>query len=363
MANMNIRTPRFYCDLINYQMSRGKAQNGNFDVLDTNSGTHFVGIKSGGGTEAELFDMRPLNLGTFDTSATAEKQADHAMITVDVGDTNLLNGFIAILNHNLNTCKGKVRIGSSDSEGDITDGDNMSGCDSLVITEVVNADTISTTGVRCFEPATDGSSIITFPENNDRYYGIQFEGADGDSNIAQSDGDFDGSTDLTVGCILIGEYYDMPNAPDLAVKRSVIFDQVKVQESVGGQRYSNMTSHGRQASPTSKSPFSTTTATTGGLQVFGGRMTYDMSFSYMASTDLMPDEYGTYNPTDDSFLEDVWNRVNGNHLPFIFSIDKDTPVANAESEHMFARFGQSNLDMNQVAPDVFNISLRIEEEF
>jgi hypothetical protein len=30
---------------------------------------------------------------------------------------------------------------------------------------------------------------------------------------------------------------------------------------------------------------------------------------------------------------------------------------------MFARFAQNSLDMTQVAPDVFNISMRIEEEF
>jgi hypothetical protein len=342
-------------------MSRGKAQANNFDVLPTNDTTHFVGIKSGGGTEAELFDMRPLNLVTFDTSATADKQADHVMITIDTGHTTLLNGFIAILNHNLNTCQGKVRIGSSTAEADIiAGGTNMSGCDELVITKVVNADTISTTGIRCFEPGTDGSSIITFPENNDRYFGIQFEGADGDSNIAQGNGDFDGSTDLTVGCILFGEYYDMPHSPDMSVKRSIMFDQASIRESVGGQRYSNMTSHGRQVSATSKSPFSTTTSN---LQVFGGRIAYDMNFSYLNATDLLPDEYDTFNATDDSFVEDVWNKTNGSHLPFIFSIDKDSVEDNAESEHIFARFAQNSLDMTQVAPDVLNISLKIEEEF
>ena len=37
--------------------------------------------------------------------------------------------------------------------------------------------------------------------------------------------------------------------------------------------------------------------------------------------------------------------------------------SNAESEHMFARFNQDSLDMRQVAPDVYNISLSIAEEF
>ena len=32
MANVNIRTPRFFIDLPNYAMSRGTAQNNNYDV-------------------------------------------------------------------------------------------------------------------------------------------------------------------------------------------------------------------------------------------------------------------------------------------------------------------------------------------
>jgi hypothetical protein len=77
----------------------------------------------------------------------------------------------------------------------------------------------------------------------------------------------------------------------------------------------------------------------------------------------MPDEYGTKNATDDSFVEDVWNKTNGNHIPFVFSIDKDSVGSNAESEHIFGRFANNTLDMQQVAPDISNISLTIEEEF
>ena len=121
-----------------------------------------------------------------------------------------------------------------------------------------------------------------------------------------------------------------------------------------------MSSFGRQVSTTSKSPFSTATVN---QQVFGGRISYDMNFSYLASTDVMPDEYDTFNPTDDSVVEAIWNVTNGPHIPFIFSCDKDSEGDNAESEHIFARFGQNSLDMQQVALDTFNLSMRIEEEF
>ena len=55
--------------------------------------------------------------------------------------------------------------------------------------------------------------------------------------------------------------------------------------------------------------------------------------------------------------------VDGTARPFIFSIDNTSVGANAESEHMFARFAQDSLEMTQVAPDVFDVSMSIEEEF
>ena len=159
---------------------------------------------------------------------------------------------------------------------------------------------------------------------------------------------------------MLGEYYEMPHAPDLSVKRSIMFDKTKLQESVGGQRFSNMTSFGRQSTTTTKSPFSTAVS---GQSTLGGRIAYDMNFSYLNSSDIMPAEYDVHDVTNDSVLQDIWNRTNGPHLPFILSIDKDSEGNDAESEHIFARFAQNSLDMTQVANDVFNISMRIEEEF
>ena len=348
MANMNAKTPRWYCDYINYRLSRGIAQNGNYDVQATSTGNNLVGIKSGGGTEAELFDMKPLNLVTFDTSASSAAKADHVVVSLDVmGESDSKVSFVAILNHNLATATGKIRISASDTKSHI-ENDDLTSATTITCTEVVNADTIST---NIITPATDGSTIVRFSESDLRYWGIQFEGSDS--------GNFS-STDLTVGCILIGEYFDAPNAPDLSINRSIIFDKVNLTESIGGQRYSNMSSHGGTASSASKSPFSTAAT---GEQIFGGRMAYDLNFSFLASSDLMPDEYDIYNPTDDSFVEDVWNRVNGPHIPYIFSVDNSSEGDNAESEHLFARFANNSLDMSQVANDFWNVSMRIEEEF
>ena len=343
MANMNVGTPRFYPDLISYLLSRGITQNGNFDVAATDAGAYLMGTFTTG-SEAELFDMKPLNKCTFDTSADTD---GHVLINID-SQTSTKKSFVAILNHNMASADAKVLIKASDTEAHIQ-AVNMGSATAMTNpAEVVNADAISSSIVT---PATDGSTIVRFDESDLRYWGIQFEG--------NSSNTF-GATNLFVGCILIGEYYEMPVAPDLSVKRSIIFDKTTIQESVGGQRYSNMASHGRQSSSTSKSPFSTAVTNQSTL---GGRLAYDLNFSFLNSTDVMPNEYDVHSVTDDSVIQDVWNRTNGSHLPFIFSCDKDSEGNDAESEHIFARFAHNSLDMTQVAHKTWSISMRVEEEF
>ena len=340
MANMNIGTPRFYTDHINYLMSRGVGQDGNFDVI---TGSNLIGIQTG--SEAELFDMRPLNKVDFDTSANT---SDHVLINIDTQNTTTKKSFVAILNHNMASADAKVLIKASDTESHVQ-AVNMGSATAMTSpVEVVNADDITSSIIT---PDTDGSTIVKFTEQSLRWWGIQFEG--NSSNTFSS-------TDLFVGCILIGEYYDMPHAPDMNITRMISYNRMNdLQESYGGQRFSNLKSFGRTAGLTSKSPFTTSNT---GEEMYGGRIIYDMNFSFIDSTDLMPDEYDIV-AADDNFVDDVWNMTNGNHIPFIFSIDKSSEGDNAESEHIFGRFANNSLDMTQAAPNVFNIKLTVEEEF
>ena len=85
-----------------------------------------------------------------------------------------------------------------------------------------------------------------------------------------------------------------------------------------------------------------------------------MKFSYMSSDKIMPSAYDVTVGSSETVVEDVWNKTNGSHLPFIFTQDNSSTD---ESDYMFARFAQNSLNMTQVAPDVFDISMKIEEEF
>tara|TARA_R100000315_G_C5235722_1_gene147910 strand:+ start:11936 stop:12979 length:1044 start_codon:yes stop_codon:yes gene_type:complete len=347
MANMNIVTPRFYSCLASYHYARGHSI---ASITATDSGTYFVGLPATNTVE-DLFDLRPLNTVTFDTSSDTD---GHVLTQIEFQDASYKQNFIAILNHNLNSSDGRFKVvaGNHTSDNASLDGGGAETSDinwgSVTVSEVVNADTIAASDSNktvTVTPASDGTTIITFTEQDLQYWGIQFEG----------DTTWNASTDFTCGGIMIGTYYDMPFAPDMAVKRSIIYDKTKIQESLGGQRFASTTSFGRS----SGSPFGLGS----GHSNHGGRISYDMKFSYLNNTDVMPDEYSIVDYDDNTFIGRVWNMVDGNNRPFIFSIDNSSTGANAESEHIFARFDQESLEMSQSAHNVFNVGLTLSEEF
>ena len=153
----------------------------------------------------------------------------------------------------------------------------------------------------------------------------------------------------------------MPVSPDLQLSRTIAFDKVDIQESLGGQRYSNSTSLGRQSTTTTRSPF---TLNDYNYKNYGGRQIFDFAFSYLNSTDLMPDEYSLLDWDDDAVVEDVWNKVNGGAIPMIMSVDDSSVGGGSESEHIFGRFNMPNgLVMNQVMNKIWSIQMKVEEEF
>tara|TARA_R100001463_G_scaffold6723_1_gene21785 strand:+ start:8854 stop:9891 length:1038 start_codon:yes stop_codon:yes gene_type:complete len=345
MANLNIRTPRFYVDRINYILNRGRTIAQSCEIQATNTGANKVGLKSGSEV-ADLIDMRPLNQAVFDTSASTDAMADTVITRFDFAFGSYVTNFVAILNHNMTSADAKFSIGYGTEAQVETIG--FTGGTVVTPSVVLNG----TQNSNIVTPQSDGHTLVTFDSAGSSDWGIQFQGS--------NSGNFDDSNDLKIGCILIGEMYNMPVSPDLNVTRSIIFDKQNMQESLGGQRFSNLSSVGkRYISEQSKSPFHNYTSN-GARGFYGGRMSYDMKFSYLNSSDIMPDDYSSFN--DNSVVDDLWNATHGSHIPFIFTQDGSAGTP-SESDFLFARFAQDSLKMNQVAPDVFDVSMKIEEEF
>ena len=62
--------------------------------------------------------------------------------------------------------------------------------------------------------------------------------------------------------------------------------------------------------------------------------------------------------TDDSFFSQVWHKTNGGQLPFIFQPDNENKNTD---QFAICRFKENSLKVTQAAPNVYNISLKIEE--
>ncbi len=341
MAYGRLLKPRFYIDTPNWLMSRGIAST----EFVVKTGTDLIDHDSGF-VDAELFDMKPNNQVVFSTKDSATTRADHVLIVIDTQGSSERKHYVAILNHNMKSAQAKFRVASSGS--DITAADPTA----IACTEVFNADDTS----NIFTPDRNGTSIVTIDsETTDRYIAIQVEGSDS--------GAFDSSNDLKIGCVAVGEYWDMPHAPDLSVKRSVSFG-TKMQTSVGGNEYSNAQwLENLSTGPQSGQPFRIEGSGTVGTTYYyrmGGKMQYDMSFSYVNDSDLLTSDMSSADASADVFVNDVWLRTGGSHIPFIFTPDS---TSTTPGDYLFARFTHNNLDMTQVANNVWNVSLSVAETY
>ena len=392
MSYNRILTPRFYLDTNNWRMARGSD-----NKLSKISGTFNTGS-----TIDDLIDMKPLNRCSFDTSGNTT----HIILQLDSLTTSIHSKFdyIAILNHNLDTADGRVGVmyqiesgtttttfqnklieSGQNFESTVSIGDRVinttdsslayvtnidsdtqltlnndimiTGEDYKIftpvtgLTEVVNGtiDNDGGSGSRdVADPAVNGSTILTFDEitgDDGRYWAIEIE-----------DDDTFSGTDLEIGLIMMGEYYDMPHSSDRAVKRTIDYDGVTIQQAIGGGEFANASHFGGDDFSSSYFGQPFRQGSTSYIRRAGGRISYDIKFSYLNDTDLMPSNLAY--PYGDTVFHDVWNKASGMYIPFIFGTDKTSTTM---GDYIFARFQGDSLQATQVANQVWDISLKIKE--
>ena len=165
----------------------------------------------------------------------------------------------------------------------------------------------------------------------------------------------------------------MPHSPDLSLKLSYEYDGIKTTQTKGGATLSNAT----YTKPADWGKY-------GAWQIGdnpnprSGRRVWDLSFSYLSDSDLMPRVAGGTNyasdqyTTDDyyqhlttlkgsDFFSQVWNRTLGGHLPFIFQPNGGTNGNNNPDQFAICRFDMNTLTYDQVANNVYNVKLKIRE--
>ena len=327
MSYQRILTPRIYVDNINWLLTLGRIDAGDITIVGGSS-------MASGSSVIEMFDLRPSNIQTI--SCNGSSTAIGIRIDTNIAtDTSQDANFLAILSHNLSTATAKFKI--------ITDDDtNFGSVDTPTMTEVYNA---SISGGYA-TPGHAGWSLVTFNyagTNNNRYVKIEFD----DTGSGYG-------ADIQIGAILFGEYLDFPHSPNLDIRKSLIYDGINRQDSVGGSTYSNASFI---ASPDwVKPPFTTSSNPLRKT----GRILYDLNFSYINDTDLFPEKLFNAGDlaTSNNIMTNLYQRTLSGHHPFLFQPDKDT--ATKDDSFLWCRIN-SEFEATQVSNNVWNTKLSLRE--
>ena len=175
-----------------------------------------------------------------------------------------------------------------------------------------------------------------------------------------------------IGDVSIGWSYAMPHSPDLELTQTFSNESQKVQTTKGGH---TLTNTGWNQPPKWGNYPQWNILTTN--IAYPSRRSWSLKFSYLNDTDMMPEYYNNYDVNDnrgifektggsaaagtetfsikDNFLSKVFAGTNGFQLPFIFQPDSTV------EEYAIARVNANSVTMNQVANNVYDISLDIVE--
>jgi hypothetical protein len=398
--------PKFFTDNINAMRLHGRAKS---SIVTARTGTYNTGYDI-----YDLFDLQPLNVTSFDTSANT---TTHILIGIDLGTSAYDTNYFALLNHNLFTVEGTIRIAHDTSAITAAGGGTTVAALSVILNGATNPDTgetideAITTGetdwsvsngskftvgelLYCYNTGLDlsevvkvtniasnvltvtraqqGTTAIVFGigQNRIHRYNCVTPAADYDTmfsftsssdrywaiEIIPNDGVFSG-TDLTMGAALLGEAYTMPFAPALEVRHGFNMGGVSVSGTMRGKRFSSskwIKSNITTLDAGNYIPFRTDV----GAQQIPGRETYSMSYPYVTDTDLLPSDIGA--PSGNNFAVNVFAKTGWNTLPFIFLIDS---ASTTQGDFMFARLAGDSYSVTQQAYQVYSLQFAVEQEF
>jgi hypothetical protein len=330
MSYGRIVTPRIYTCTMRHLLARGVA---------STSWSKIAGTLNTGSDINDLLNPRPGQRCSFDTSANA---ATHIILQFDMGVStfNPIN-FVAILNHNLAeadalepTLRHNTVVFTGPGEG-----------------TAVTPLTYPWGGVDTGVVSENGVLGFTFAEvTNKRYWALEIPD---NANFS--------ATDLEIGCILIGCYYDFPYSPDLEVSAPHEFGGVKVLESSGGQGW-GFASHLGGPGDTS-TIFAQPFRLADYRRRYHSRRAWDVEFSRIEDT-LLRSQYQERGLLQCATIQDVWERTCGSLIPFIWQTDNSTSGLAGSGDSAWARFDMDELKAEQrLSPKVWRYRLNIREEF
>ena len=373
-----VKTPRFYVDMVTFLHATGQLG--------------WDGDKGG----AELLYMNCANPYMRETE-------DSVIFTIgssseNTPKTSIPINFCALLNHNFASEPQNIHIGGYEGLLENEQNPRLHSADGF-------ANIINSMGSGGYtdglQPEFNGTSIFQFTEMNEYWRGFFVKAQGGIEN-----------TDLNhqLGSFVVGKYFDCPNSPDLNLTMSRRFDGIKRQKTVGGKTLANIyydgptewTMNNADGTTYKYPPFELDLPTTDGGTELGfnmraksglgrkGLRSWNLTFSYISEDDMWisyenssispfaPDQTGfdattnTDVPLDngnsvasnpnpmlsDNSFNFVWNCTLGGTLPFIFQPDNTN---NNSDQFSICTFRENTLDVTQVASNVYNLSITIDE--
>ena len=350
MSRNRFKTPRAYCDIISYNLANGWRDLNDITTIQDDGST---AVTFDAGSESSMFDMKPANFAQIaNTNKAFYIQYDSGVTSDNLSESN----FLAILNHNFNDAECIFKI-------ELDDDSNMSSPTIVTVssshTKKINS-AQSSVDTNYIQPAKNGWTLLTWTQATDnQYMRITFQDTGGAS------ADF--AEDPIIGSILFGKYVDF-KAPNLDLTTSLNYDGTKINKSVGGNSYANSTFFGE---PTWNHTIPWNLSTTSNQQNYAfnrrfGRVKHSLNFDLFSDQTLFARNWfaDQDSPADwydsDSIHSSFYNRILGQHLPFLFTIDSTSTTT---GDYGMYRLANPSFQAQQVAHQFYNIGFDIEESW
>lgn len=415
MANKEVKQCRFYVDMLSYFHAVGYSKHfntGDAKFLYLDPAEPNIEDDYAAATPKEFFKIgKAISLGQT-TDATPQNMYK--------GLPSFTPNYVGILNHNLANLSPYTQGSHYVKIDAVNISTNVKELITSSLWSIANIENEINCGVNMqitggglyLKPEQNGWSLFHMTDTEpislaDLSYGYKNSA----SYNTTATNPFNDQAKLHIGSWSFGRYWDTPYSPNLSLTQTVTFDGIKKTKSTTGKTFSDINHHSIQPWTQYLDPetantyrssyeipsmeFTRSPQLDGGIDNYEGEMyganylnevgkaklgrkgkrQWSLSFDYLSDTDLWINNEvssnintsttdGSNPQLDDESFQWVWTHTLGGTIPFIFCPNKDL-IENDDGtltdNMVIATFNNKSLQTRQIAPNLYNISVQIQE--